>query len=56
VPTLGEKRRWWYSFLGVKNRAADKDQGGCKLSLFFKAGVPSFWNEECVFISICRGL
>ena len=41
VPTLGEIGRWFYS-LGVKNRAANNGQYRCKLSLFFKAGDPSF--------------
>ena len=38
VPPLGEMGRCFYS-LGVKNRAAHKDQGRGKLVLSFKASV-----------------
>ena len=43
VPPLGEMGRCFYN-LGVKNSTAHKDQGRGKLSLFFKADDPSFWE------------
>ena len=38
---------------GVTDRATDKDQGRCKLSLFFKAGVK--WTRDWFWWSFFHG-